>query len=235
MDRIFSFLLWPKREVCGPWKQGRKKHIFITCRTDRANEANKMFIIWFCWLKVIARELEVRTATYWPGIDQSQHAKSVSHIIKYNIVTREAGRSMWQLLNSCLGCVATLVTYFWHLRLLAFHSSGVAGPTSQFLNGTREFSEPVLYRMRGDLESCGGKKMYARALGLYIWTGQNKFFCAGQTKQMAEMPALPHFAGHLRIFTWSPALPHFTEMFSGILGGILKHWGVLGVANLNVR
>ena len=27
------------------------------------------------------RELEVRTATYGPGIDQSQHAKSVSHII----------------------------------------------------------------------------------------------------------------------------------------------------------
>ena len=28
------------------------------------------------------RELEVRTATYGPGIDQSQHAKVVSHIIK---------------------------------------------------------------------------------------------------------------------------------------------------------
>ena len=27
------------------------------------------------------RELEVRTATYGPEIDQSQHAKSVSHII----------------------------------------------------------------------------------------------------------------------------------------------------------
>ena len=27
------------------------------------------------------RELEVRTATFGPGIDQSQHAKSVSHII----------------------------------------------------------------------------------------------------------------------------------------------------------
>ena len=26
------------------------------------------------------QELEVRTATYGPGIDQSQHAKSVSHI-----------------------------------------------------------------------------------------------------------------------------------------------------------
>ena len=28
------------------------------------------------------RELEVRTATYGPGIDQSLHPKSVSHIIK---------------------------------------------------------------------------------------------------------------------------------------------------------
>ena len=29
------------------------------------------------------RELEVRTATYGPVIDQSQYAKSVSHVIKY--------------------------------------------------------------------------------------------------------------------------------------------------------
>ena len=45
----------------------------------------KMFIIWLCWLFRFwngDRELEVRTATYGPGIDQSQHAKSVSHIIK---------------------------------------------------------------------------------------------------------------------------------------------------------
>ena len=32
----------------------------------------------------VYRELEVRTATYGPGIDQSQYAKSVSHIIKYS-------------------------------------------------------------------------------------------------------------------------------------------------------
>ena len=31
------------------------------------------------------RELEVRTATYRPGIDQSQHAESVSHIINASI------------------------------------------------------------------------------------------------------------------------------------------------------
>ena len=24
MDRVFPFLLWPKREASGPWKQGRK-------------------------------------------------------------------------------------------------------------------------------------------------------------------------------------------------------------------
>ena len=85
MDRVFSFLLWPKREARGPWKQGRKKRGSITCCTDRANEANKMFIIWLCWLFRFWKgdwELAVRTATYGPGIDQSQHAKSVSHIIK---------------------------------------------------------------------------------------------------------------------------------------------------------
>ena len=84
MDRVFSFLLWPKRGARGPWKQGRKKQGSITCCTDRANEANKMFIIWLCWLFRFCkgdRELEVRTATYGPATDQSQHAKSVSHII----------------------------------------------------------------------------------------------------------------------------------------------------------
>ena len=85
MDRVFSLLLWPKREARGPWKKGRKKRGSITCRTDWANEANKMFIIWLCWLfRVLKgdRELEVSTtATYGPGIDQSQHAKSISHII----------------------------------------------------------------------------------------------------------------------------------------------------------
>ena len=88
MDRVFSFLLWPKREARGPWKQGRKKRGSITCRTDRANEAIKMFIIWLCWLFWFwkgDRKPEDRTATYGPGIDQSQHAKSVSHIIKCGI------------------------------------------------------------------------------------------------------------------------------------------------------
>ena len=79
-----SFFLPFMAQVRGPWKQGRKKRGSITCHTDQANEANKMFIIWLCWLFRFwkgDRELEVRTATYRPGIDQSQHAKSVSHII----------------------------------------------------------------------------------------------------------------------------------------------------------
>ena len=42
-----------KREARGPWKQGRKKRGSITCPTDWANEANKMFIIWLCWLPYI--------------------------------------------------------------------------------------------------------------------------------------------------------------------------------------
>ena len=45
---FFSFLLWPKREARGPGKQGRKKRGSITCCMDRANEANKVFIIWLC-------------------------------------------------------------------------------------------------------------------------------------------------------------------------------------------
>ena len=66
MDRVFSFLLWPKREVCGPWKLGRKKRGSITCRTDRASKANKMFIIWLCWL-LRARGLYGYLRTWnWP-------------------------------------------------------------------------------------------------------------------------------------------------------------------------
>ena len=88
MDGDFSFLLWLKRQARGPWKQGRKKRGSITGRTDRANEANNMFIIWLCWLLMVGtnsfdvltenQKLEVRTANYGP-IDQSQHAKSASH------------------------------------------------------------------------------------------------------------------------------------------------------------
>ena len=34
--------------------------------------------------ETVIERLEVRTATYGPEIDQSQHSKSVSHIIKLN-------------------------------------------------------------------------------------------------------------------------------------------------------
>ena len=81
MDRVFSFLLWPKREAHGPWKQGRKKRGSITCRTDRANEANKMFIIWLCWLFRFwkgDRELEVCTATYGPSCNWPITAREIS-------------------------------------------------------------------------------------------------------------------------------------------------------------
>ena len=76
---VFSFLVFMARAPRAWAIKGRKKL--------RANEANKMFIIWFCWLFRFwkgDRELEVHMATYGPGIDQSQHAKSVSHIITMN-------------------------------------------------------------------------------------------------------------------------------------------------------
>ena len=80
---FFSFLLWPKRKARRPSKQGRKKRGSITCRTDRADEAHKMFIIWLFIIPGkerigVLRELEVLTTTYRPEVDQSQSAKSVS-------------------------------------------------------------------------------------------------------------------------------------------------------------
>ena len=68
--------------------------------------------------------------------------------------------------------------------IITFHLTGLAGPTSQFLNGTHEFSKLVLARMApliraaqfsrsGRSESAGiwravAEKMYARALDLSI-------------------------------------------------------------------
>ena len=114
MDRVFSFLLWPKREARGPWKQERKKRGSITCPTDWANEANKMFIIWLCSLFRFWKsdpELEVRTATYRPGIDQSQHAESVSHIIKGGIFVIFQVVKSWGCVNQLL--VSELVWRNW--------------------------------------------------------------------------------------------------------------------------
>ena len=81
---FFPSFYGPSAKRAGHENKEGKKQGSITCRTDRANEANKMFIIWLCRLFRFwkgDRELAVRTATYGPGIDQSQHAKSVSHII----------------------------------------------------------------------------------------------------------------------------------------------------------
>ena len=110
---FFSFLLWPKREARRPWKQGRKKRGSITCHTDWANEANKMFIIWLCWLFRFwkgNRELEVRMATYGPGIDQSQHTKSVSHII--NLLT------YWYM--NCINQLMFYLTVYYFINKVAF-------------------------------------------------------------------------------------------------------------------
>ena len=74
-------------------KEGKKRGS-ITCRADRENKANQKFILWLCWLFRDKNEIIWRfdkwsrasykwsTATYGPEIDQSQRAKSVSHIIK---------------------------------------------------------------------------------------------------------------------------------------------------------
>ena len=127
MDRFFSFLLWPKRGVHRPWKQGKKKWGSITYCKDWANKANKMFIVWLCWLFRFwkgDRELEVHTATYRPGIDQSQHAKSVSHIISYNIIpSREIPILQFQPENSRFGHIVSILPFsfilFSHILLLS--------------------------------------------------------------------------------------------------------------------
>ena len=111
---VFSFLLRPKREARGTWKQGRKKRESITCRTDRANEANKMFIIWLCWLFRFwkdDRELEIRTATYVLGIDQSQ----LLYIHRCLQVTRTV------LPWSCTGCSFPLRRDRWWSTLKPGH------------------------------------------------------------------------------------------------------------------
>ena len=85
MDRVFSFLFRPKCEVRGPWIPGRKKTRTEQTRLTRCllygfvdyyRKGTKSF-------DVLAgnQELEVRTATNRPEIEQSRHAKSVSHII----------------------------------------------------------------------------------------------------------------------------------------------------------
>ena len=82
-----------------------------------------MFIIWLCWLFRFwngDRELEVHTATYGPGIDQSQHAKSVSHII--NLFISEVCFTMpsvlWEYLQLFSLCIFIIVHVYELLELL---------------------------------------------------------------------------------------------------------------------
>ena len=77
MDRVFSFLLWPKREARGPWKQRRKKRGSITCPTDRANEANKMFIIWLCWLFRIIWDFDILSKMF-----VKNHSPGTTYFVK---------------------------------------------------------------------------------------------------------------------------------------------------------
>ena len=88
LNEFFPSFYGPSAKRASHENKEGKKWGSITCCTDRANEDNKMFIIWFRWLFRFWKgdqELEVRTATYGPGIDQSQHAKSFSHIILSSI------------------------------------------------------------------------------------------------------------------------------------------------------
>ena len=50
--------------------------------------------------------LEVSTATYGPEIDQPQHMKSASHIIRYNTCT-SVQHNIYLLLAGCEVCMAS--------------------------------------------------------------------------------------------------------------------------------
>ena len=50
MDDFFPSFYGPSAKRAGHENKEGKKLGSVTCRTDRANEANKMFIIWLCSL-----------------------------------------------------------------------------------------------------------------------------------------------------------------------------------------
>ena len=61
------------------------------------------------------QELEVRTATYGPEVDQSKHAKSVSHIVRDdNINSREGAHCRvcynYLISDRCEGNIAFIIT-----------------------------------------------------------------------------------------------------------------------------
>ena len=74
---------WPKREARRPWKQGRKKRGSITCLTDRANKANKMFIIWLCWLFRFESKRSVRLLTELELTNHSTRNQSAINLLIY--------------------------------------------------------------------------------------------------------------------------------------------------------
>ena len=78
--------------VCGSFEQNvcYIPLISIICSFRTATYGRSFFLLFMAQARSARfwkgdRELEVHTPTYGPGIDQSQHAKSVSHIIKGRI------------------------------------------------------------------------------------------------------------------------------------------------------
>ena len=73
MNQFFSFPLWPKRG-------GETEDSQVAVRTEQTRLIRCLLygFVDYYGFEMGDRELEVRTATYVPGIDQSQQAKSVS-------------------------------------------------------------------------------------------------------------------------------------------------------------
>ena len=130
---FFPSFYGPSAKRAGHENEEGKKRGSITCPTDWANEANKMFILWLYRLFQFWNgdwELEVRTGTYGPGIDQSQHAKSVSHIIRINIYFFWLIRARERAVFTCLDCyysylkkVIMINSWYWNRKELWGSSS----------------------------------------------------------------------------------------------------------------
>ena len=67
-------------------KEGKNEDPKLAVRTEQTRLIRCLLygFVDYSNFEKVYRELEVRTATYGPGIEQSQYAKSVSHIIKYS-------------------------------------------------------------------------------------------------------------------------------------------------------
>ena len=102
--RVFSFVLWPKREACGPWKQGRKKRGSITCHMDRANEANKMFITWLCWLFL-----------FWKGDRSARGLYSYLRTWNWPITAHEISQPYNKTQVQCIYVIIIILTIVYRL------------------------------------------------------------------------------------------------------------------------